>query len=96
MTRDEILPVPPEPHTEEWFAKLAELSPVQAVNTRVVLNVAGRKDVCGICGDEPAADYKVTHDDGQVVAIPMRLCDDCRAIRTSMYGEIIEPMTSGK
>jgi hypothetical protein len=95
MTHDEMLSAPPEPHSEEWFAKLDELSPPQATMTRRTLELAGRKDVCGQCGDAPAADYKVTHEDGQVVAIPIRLCDDCRLIRADMYKESYTPMTPG-
>jgi hypothetical protein len=82
------MPVFPEPHTAEWFKALEAFDPQQAAHTRKILRLAGRTDVCGVCGDDPATDYKLTgknlHADGVAT---VRLCDDCRTIRTSNLGE---------
>ncbi|WP_439408580.1 YiiX/YebB-like N1pC/P60 family cysteine hydrolase [Bradyrhizobium sp. DASA03076] len=42
------------PHTSEWFATLHQWDPVQAAQTKFVVDAAGREDVCSICGDDPA------------------------------------------
>ena len=46
------------PHTEEWFAALEVWNPKQAAMTRMVIASAGAPDVCSICGDDPARDYR--------------------------------------
>lgn len=53
--------------------------------TRTIVEAAGRDNVCSICGDESAADYKLASD--QIVAdvlSTLRLCDDCRKIRREL------------
>lgn len=80
----------PEPHTAEWFAALEALNPRQAAHTRQIIESAGRKDVCGVCGDAPASDFKVGG-----VTLAIRLCDDCRNIRGSMMSENYEPLGPG-
>ncbi len=36
------------PHTREWFAELEKTNPLQAVQTRTIIQTAGRDDVCSI------------------------------------------------
>lgn len=74
------------PHTPEWFSALTSWNPSQAAQTRQILELAGKLDVCSICGDEPATDYRLigpTVPDGCVHTI--RLCDDCWNIQRGMY-----------
>jgi hypothetical protein len=47
------MPIYPEPHSAEWFKALDAFDPQQAAHTREMLRLAGRADVCGVCGDDP-------------------------------------------
>jgi hypothetical protein len=87
------MPLYPEPHSGEWLAALEAFDPAQAAHTRQIIKSAGRKDVCSICGDDPAADFKIVQENlpGNAVA-SIRLCGDCRAIRSAMHGERYEPL----
>jgi hypothetical protein len=64
--------------------------PVKAAMTRFVVGKAGRDDVCSVCGDDPASDYRL-----EKALRPaggpdtLRLCDDCVGIRRNM-GEHFE------
>jgi hypothetical protein len=87
------MPLYPKPHSPDWFRALEAFNPAQAAATKQIIALAGRDDVCSICGDHPAKDYQLAskHLDSNAVAT-IRLCDDCRNIRTRMYGEILVPM----
>jgi len=39
-----------KPHSPEWFAALEKVNPTQAAQTTQILSLAGRDDVCSICG----------------------------------------------
>lgn len=74
------------PHTPEWFSALASWNPSQAAHSRRIIELAGNVDVCSICGDEPAKDYRLigpTVPDGCVHTI--RLCNDCWNIQRGMH-----------
>lgn len=80
-----------KPHSDEWFAAMAVFDPAKAAQTRQILELAGRVDVCSICGDNPASDYKILDDDLPANAVrSIRLCDGCKSIRLAMYGEVYE------
>jgi len=81
------MPIYPEPHSTEWFEALLRTNPQQASMSSMVVKQAGRTDVCSICGDDPAADYKVLGAKGEETVASIRLCEDCRDIRTKMHGE---------
>lgn len=72
-----------EPHTPEWFAALCETHPHRAAMTCQVVTLAGRLDVCSICGDLPAPVY----DDLDPPYLPLRLCDDCLTMQRDGFGE---------
>lgn len=77
-----------KPHSPEWFAALERVNSIQAAQTTQILALAGRDDVCSICGDDPATDYKLASDQMTPgVVATLRLCDDCLRIRRIMYGE---------
>lgn len=79
------------PHSPEWFDALESVNPQQANATRQILTAAGRSDVCSVCGDAPAKDYKVKGVQlGSGVDATIRLCKDCRSIRSNMHGESFE------
>jgi len=78
-----------KPHSSDWFEVLEKTDPQQAAMTRQVLSRAGRDDICSVCGDDPAADYEVA---GAPPPSTMRLCDDCRDIRSGMHGEKFSPL----
>ena len=76
------------PHTAEWFAALEACNPAQAAMTKQIIGLAGREDACSACGDDPASDYKVEGVQfNPKIGATIRLCDDCRKIRTSVQGE---------
>lgn len=85
-------PAPLVPHTPEWFSAFAHWSPAQAAMTRHVVESAGSPEVCSICGDGPAADYRLPVDQRPPAGVDtLRLCDDCLQIR-EMGGEAFEPL----
>jgi len=70
-----------EPHSPEWFSALDSFLPAQAAHTRQILKAAGRKDVCSICGDDPAEDFKIVEENLAANAVAsIRLCADCRKL----------------
>ena len=80
------------PHSKAWFEELEKQNPIQAAQTKRIISLAGNEEVCSVCGDDEAKDYKLegaqaTH--GMVVTL--RLCDDCLNIRKSMHGEHFVP-----
>jgi hypothetical protein len=76
------------PHTNEWFIALESFDGKQAAMTKQILGLAGRNDVCSVCGDEPASNYKVADRQfSPTVGATIRLCDDCREIRSSSMSE---------
>ena len=81
-----------KPHSSEWFAALEPVNPTQAAQTTQILSLAGRGDVCSICGDDPAADYKLTSEQTTSgIVATLRLCDDCLNIRRNIHGENFVP-----
>jgi hypothetical protein len=82
------------PHTPAWFASMEVWDPVKAAQTRYVIDNARRDDICSICGDDPASDYRL-----QKTFRPpggpdtLRLCEDCVEIRKGM-GDPFEPLAS--
>ena len=81
------------PHSPEWFKGLEELNPMQAAMTKQIIEVAGKSEVCSICGDYPTTDYKVVGVSFRPgVDATIRLCDDCRDIRRETQGESYEPL----
>lgn len=80
------------PHTEGWFAALHPWDPVQAMLTSKVLEITGRMDVCSVCGDDPARDYRLEEGHRPPAGVDtLRLCEDCLVIRRSS-GESFVPL----
>jgi len=81
------------PHSSEWFKALEALNPAQAAITKQLIDLAGKVEVCSVCGDYPTTDYKVVGVSFRPgVDATIRLCDDCRDIRTETQGESYEPI----
>ncbi|MEO2219452.1 YiiX/YebB-like N1pC/P60 family cysteine hydrolase [Chromobacterium vaccinii] len=80
------------PHTIEWFAALEQWDPPKAMMARMAIELAGRPDVCSICGDDPACDYCLEEECRPAGGVDtLRLCDDCVQIRR-MSGELFIPL----
>lgn len=75
-----------KPHSPEWFEALAAFNPMQAAMTKQMIAMSGRDDVCSVCGDDPAIDYKLNGSLPEKAVGTLRLCDDCHEIR-GMAGE---------
>ena len=90
---DALPPIMPTPHTKEWFEQLDIEEPQKAKMTRAILSAAGRDNVCSICGDDPAIDYRRA---GPILpgilSLTLRLCDDCLAVRDELFGEKYVPL----
>jgi hypothetical protein len=81
-----------KPHSPQWFADLESFDPVQADHTRQIIEMADSSEVCSVCGDDPATDYKLVHPFPVTDAVAtMRLCDGCRFIR-ELDGESFMPL----
>ena len=77
-----------KPHSDAWFNALARINPQQAEQSRRILSLARRADVCGVCGDDPAKDYEILGVTfGPKIPATIRLCDDCKSIRENIYDE---------
>jgi len=82
-----------KPHTAEWFAALEKVAPHQAERTRYIIRLAGREDICSICGDVESDDYKVASEQSLPGVIDtLRLCSDCVEMRKLMEGEVFHPL----
>ncbi|MBI4995964.1 MAG: hypothetical protein HZC22_03515 [Rhodocyclales bacterium] len=80
-----------QPHTPAWFEALTLWDPMQAEMARAAIAAAGHVDVCSVCGDDPARDYRLAEANRPPAGVDtLRLCDDCLAIRQTM-GEPYEP-----
>jgi hypothetical protein len=76
------------PHSTEWFAALERYNPAQAAHTHLIVESERRLDVCSICGDTPAKDYRLVGHALPADAVrTLRLCNDCWGIRRGMYTE---------
>ncbi|WP_316214828.1 YiiX/YebB-like N1pC/P60 family cysteine hydrolase [Bradyrhizobium sp. SZCCHNR2035] len=74
-----------QPHSPDWFSSMESWDPVKAAVTRFVIKQESREDVCSICGDDPAADYRLEKGFRPPGGPDtLRLCDDCLEIRRSM------------
>ena len=81
-----------KPHSPEWFKALEAFDTVQAAHSRKIVELAGTPDVCSVCGDDPASDYKLIHPKPHKDAVAtIRLCDDCRMIK-ERHGESFVPL----
>jgi hypothetical protein len=56
---------------------MLKTEPHRALITGTLVDMAGRSDICSICGDTPALVY----DDLETPYLPLRLCDDCIRIQ---------------
>jgi Permuted papain-like amidase enzyme, YaeF/YiiX, C92 family len=73
------------PHSREWFAAMQLWDPVKAAQTRFNIEYAGRDDVCSVCGDDPAADYRLEKRFRPAGGPDtLKLCEDCVEIRKNM------------
>lgn len=82
----------PPPHTSQWFEALMLRDTRKALHTMAVIVAAdGNEEICGVCGDHPAFDYRLTGPKGWK-GFPLRLCPDCREIRTQQMGEKISAL----
>ena len=80
------------PHTDEWFTSYGAVDPAKVAFTKQIIGLAGRDDVCSVCGDHPASDYKVVGVKfNPDIGATIRLCDGCRDIRRS-GGEVFQPL----
>lgn len=76
------------PHTEEWFNAVKSINPAQAAMAKQIIGLAGKAEVCSVCCDEPASDYKINGlQFSPTIGATIRLCDDCRMIRSTTEGE---------
>jgi hypothetical protein len=81
------------PHTPKWCKALEFLNPMQAAMTKRIIELAGKPEVCSICGDYPATDYKVVGVRfGPSTDATIPLCNDCRDIRRETQGQSYEPL----
>lgn len=76
------------PHSSEWFEKLLLESPEQAAQTARLIELAGREDICSICGDEESADYQPVDE----AKLPLRLCKSCLRMQRERFGLNVNPV----
>jgi Permuted papain-like amidase enzyme, YaeF/YiiX, C92 family len=80
------------PHSPEWFAAQELWDPPKAAQTKYIIEAEGRRDICSVCGDDPAQDYRLAEPFRPPGgADTLRLCEDCLVIRRAS-GDPFEPM----
>jgi hypothetical protein len=80
------------PHTPKWFEALQVWDPPQAAMVHSVIDIAGRTDVCSVCGDNPASDHYLPPEFRAAGGVDtFRLCADCVRIRRGS-GELFLPL----
>jgi hypothetical protein len=63
------------PHTPEWFEVLEQSAPPQTMITHKIIEMTGRRDVCSICGDDPASNYYLAEEHRSAGCVDtFRLC----------------------
>jgi hypothetical protein len=73
-----------EPHSSEWFEALQAANVQQAAHTAAIIRLAGRQEVCSICGDRPAPIYRLVKPTPAEESVgSIRLCSDCHKIRNT-------------
>lgn len=92
---NELSPIVLFPHTDEWFAQMDIDEPQKAAMTRHVLSMENRRDVCSICGKDPAPAYRREGPALPGLLTPtLRLCESCLAERMQSYNEAYVPFNS--
>ncbi len=85
-----------KPHSSEWFETLLRTNPAQAQHTAQIIKLAGRNDICSVCGDVESSEYQILKVEfAQGVLATIRLCDDCKGIRAQGLGESFIPLRDG-
>ena len=80
------------PHSKAWFEELEKQNPNQAAQTKQIISLASSEEVCSICGDDKANDYKLKGSQATPgMVVTLKLCDDCLNIRKKMHGENFVP-----
>lgn len=69
------------PHTSEWYEAMMDFDTPKVLHTMAIVAAAGSEEVCSVCGDEPSLIVDLV---GNAQAPPLRLCEDCIEIRTTM------------
>jgi hypothetical protein len=83
-----------DPHTSDWFELMDKWDPIKSRQTRYIVQQKGTTQVCGICGDTPAQDYRLAPEQRPKGGIDTyRLCDDCLDIRSGLHGEHYASLT---
>lgn len=77
-----------KPHTPEWFAALRARNPRQAAMTEQLVKLAGRTDICSMCGDVNSKPYRTVEEP----SLTLRLCSDCERMQKQMYGSSFDPI----
>ena len=82
-----------KPHSSEWFETLLRANPGQAQHTAQIIKLAGRNDICSVCGDVESGEYQILKMEfAPGVLATIRLCDDCKGIREQGLGESFIPL----
>ena len=77
-----------KPHTDEWFKAFEMVEPHHAKILREVIELAGHRDVCSMCGMHATTDCSIPGTEFQDGSpLTMRLCWACIL---SEKGEIIK------
>lgn len=73
----------PEANSPAWLDALERWNPMSAAHTARIVTLAGRSDVCGVCGDDDSKEYRLADPEASPSPVKvMRLCSDCAVIRS--------------
>lgn len=70
------------PHSEEWFQAMECSDAKQAYSIKAAIEQYGSPEICSVCGDSQASDYKMVDANLPKYAVAtLRLCEHCHYIR---------------
>jgi hypothetical protein len=73
----------PEANSPAWLDALERWNPMSAAHIARIVMLAGRSDVCGVCGDDDSQEYRLADPEASPSPVKvMRLCSDCAVIRS--------------
>lgn len=82
-------------HSQEWFNELKRNNPMQAAQTRKVLESTGNCYACSICGCLDTREYRLEKDETISHTAPtLRLCRECLGVQIGLHGEKLTPLDS--
>lgn len=79
--------------SQEWLNNPKRNNPMQAAQTRKVLESTGNCNACSVCGSPDTREYRLEKDETISHTAPtLRLCRECFGVQIRLHGEKLTPL----